>query len=133
VSSDRDGVHLTRLGHALQHEKGALDLFIKSLDPHVAHRRSFSRMPMPPLIVEEGQFDDAPIDIHPEDVRQGYNYIDETRRDQLEDGSDGDGSGDIYSEGSEDDFTRVEDEDWEIAERGTRLSFTAVLHFYVSS
>lgn len=81
---------------------------------------------MPPLIVEEGQFDDAPIDM---DVRQGYNYIDETRREHLEDSSEGDDSDDIHSEGSEDDFTRVEDEDWEIAERGTRLSLAAVLLF----
>jgi hypothetical protein len=83
---------------------------------------------MPPLIVQGGQFDDAPIGIH-EDVRQGYNYIDETRWDQLEDSSEGDDSDDIHSEGSEEDFTRVEDEDWEIAERGTRLSIAAVLLF----
>ena len=84
---------------------------------------------MPPLIVEEGQFDDAPIDILPADVRQGHNYIDETRWDQLEDSSEGDDSDGIHSVGSEDDRTRVEDEDWEIAERGMRLSFAAVLLF----
>jgi hypothetical protein len=75
----------------------------------------------PPVVrVEEGQFDDAPVDVHPEDVRQGYNYIDEAPLDQLEDSSEGDDSDDIHSE---DGFTvtRVEDEDWEIAERGAHL------------
>ena len=80
-------------------------------------RRSLGRMP--------------PLVVHPEDVRQGYNDIDdsEARRNRLEDSSEGDHSDDIHSDGSEDDFTRVEDEDWEIAERGTRLSFAALLLF----
>lgn len=74
-------------------------------------------------VVEEGQFDDAPTGIHPHDVRQGFNYVDETplepSEDSSEDSEDGD---DPLSEGSDGDFTRVEDEDWEIAERGTSLN-----------
>ena len=71
--------------------------------------------------VEEGQFDDAPDDMHPEGVRQGHNNVDEISLEQIEDSSEGDN--DVYS-GSEDsdDDLRVEDEDWEIAERGTRLN-----------
>jgi len=81
-----------------------------------------------PIVVEEGQFDDAADDMHSEGVRQGYNYIDETRLEQIEDSSEGDD--DVYSESeeSDDDLTRVEDEDWEIAERGTRLN-PAPLYF----
>ena len=75
---------------------------------------------MSSLVVEEAQFDDAPTGIHPQDVRQGYNYVDETPLEQLEDSSEG--SDDTLSEMSDDDFTRVEDEDWEIAERGTSLN-----------
>ena len=73
-------------------------------------------------VVEEGQFHDAPDDMHPENIRQGYNYIDGTPLEQMEDSSEGDS--DVYSEfeESDDDLTRVEDEDWEIAERGTRLN-----------
>ena len=66
--------------------------------------------------------EDAADDMHPGGVRQGYNYIDEIRLGQIEDSSEGDD--DVYSESeeSDDDLTRVEDEDWEIAERGTRLN-----------
>jgi hypothetical protein len=71
-------------------------------------------MPAPEL---EGQFDDAPIDKLPEDLRQQYNYIDDTppehHSDDLSEGDD-----DSDSEELHDDFARVEDEDWEIAERG---------------
>ncbi|KAN0123286.1 RIO1 family domain containing protein [Russula decolorans] len=70
-------------------------------------------MPAPEL---EGQFDDAPIDKLPEDLRQQYNYIDDTppehHSDDLSEGDD-----DSDSEELHDDFARVEDEDWEIAER----------------
>lgn len=70
--------------------------------------------------VEEGQFDDAPDDMHPEGVRQ-RNDIDETSIEQIEDSSEGDNG--VYSESEDsDDDLRVEDEDWEIAERGTRLN-----------
>ena len=69
--------------------------------------------------VEEGQFDDAPDHMHPEGVRQGHNDIDETPIEQIEDSS---GDNDVYSESEDsDDDLRVEDEDWEIAERGTCL------------
>jgi hypothetical protein len=73
-------------------------------------------------IVDEGQFDDAADNMHPKGVRQGYNYIDETRLEQIGDSSECDD--DVYSESEEsgDDSTRVEDEDWEIAERGTCLN-----------
>ena len=70
--------------------------------------------------VEEGQFDDAPDDMHPEGVRQ-RNDIDETSIEQIEDSSEGDNG--VYSESEDsDDDLRVEDEDWEIAERGTLLN-----------
>jgi hypothetical protein len=68
----------------------------------------------PPAAVElEGQFDDAPIDKLPGDFRQQYNYVDDTPSDDISEGDD-----DIDSEDLDDDFARVEDEDWEIAERG---------------
>jgi hypothetical protein len=67
----------------------------------------FCRMPAPEL---EGQFDDAPIDKLPEDIRQQYNYIDDTPSEHSDD--------DFDSEELDDDHARVEDEDWEIAERG---------------
>jgi hypothetical protein len=73
----------------------------------------FCRMPAPE---HEGQFDDAPIDKLPEDVRQQYNYIDDTPPEHSDGTSEGDD--DFDSEELDDDFARVEDEDWEIAERG---------------
>jgi len=81
-------------------------------------------------VVEEGQFDDAPDDMHPEGVRQGHSYMDETLLEQIEDSSEGDS--DVYSESedSDDDLTRVEDEDWEIAERGTRFESFAALFLF---
>jgi RIO kinase 1 len=80
--------------------------------------------PPPPPAVEEGQFDDAPIDKLPEDFRQGVNYIDSSPE-QSEDSSEGDDDFD-----SDDDLARVEDEDWEIAERGGCSSPTLL---YLSS
>ncbi|KAI0247125.1 RIO1 family-domain-containing protein [Lactifluus subvellereus] len=72
---------------------------------------------MPPLspAVEDGQFDDAPIDSHPESSQRRYNYIDDTPLEPSEDSSEGDD--DLFSEGSQDGIARAEDEDWEIAER----------------
>ena len=70
-------------------------------------------MPAPEL---EGQFDDAPIDKLPKDLRRQYNYIDDTPPEHSDDISDGDD--DFDSEELHDDFARVEDEDWEITERG---------------
>jgi hypothetical protein len=54
---------------------------------------------------------DAPID---DSSLRRYNYIDDTPLEHSEDSSEGDD--DLYSEDLDD--TRVEDEDWEIAERG---------------
>jgi hypothetical protein len=71
--------------------------------------------PPPPPAVEEGEFDDAPIASHTEDNRGGDNYIDDTPE-QSEDISEDD---DDFDSDEPDDLTRVEDEDWEIAERGT--------------
>jgi hypothetical protein len=68
--------------------------------------------PPPPPAVEEGQFDDAPTDRLPKGFRQD-NYSDDTAPEQSEDSSEGDDDFD-----SDDDLARVEDEDWEIAERG---------------
>lgn len=75
-------------------------------------------MPAPPLAaeLEEGQFDDAPIDKLPEEVRQQHNYIDDSPQEHSDGISEGDDDFDFEELG--DDFTRVEDEDWEIAERG---------------
>lgn len=73
----------------------------------------FCRMPAPEL---EGQFDDAPIDKLPEDIRQQYSYIDDTPSEHSDDISEGDD--DFDSEELDDYHARVEDEDWEIAERG---------------
>ena len=72
-------------------------------------------MAPPPPVIEQGQFDDAIID-HPEDFRQRYNYIDETPPEQSE--SEELESSDSEDSESDDDFAQVEDEDWEIAERG---------------
>jgi hypothetical protein len=73
----------------------------------------FLRMPAPEL---EGQFDDAPIDKLPEGFRQQYNHIDDTSPELSDDISGADD--DFDSEELDDAFARVEDEDWEIAERG---------------
>jgi hypothetical protein len=70
-------------------------------------------MPAPKL---EGQFDDAPIDKLPEDSRQQYNRSDDTSPEHSDDISEGDD--DFDSEELDNDFARVEDEDWEITERG---------------
>jgi hypothetical protein len=80
--------------------------------------------PPPPPAIEEGQFDNAPTDKLPEDFRQGVNYIDDSSPDQSEDSSEGDDDFD-----SDDDLARVEDEDWEIAERG-ECSNPMLQYFY---
>lgn len=72
--------------------------------------------PPPPAVELEGQFDDAPIDKIPEDFRQQYNYIDDTSPELSDDISEG--NDDFDSEELDDDLARVEDEDWEVAERG---------------
>jgi hypothetical protein len=64
-----------------------------------------------------GQFDDAPIDKFPEDFRQQCNYIDDTAPDHSDDISEDDDDDSDFEE-LDDHFARVEDEDWEIAERG---------------
>jgi hypothetical protein len=79
----------------------------------------------PPPAVEEGQFEDAPIDRHPDDYRGGDNYIDDTPSEQSEDSSEED---DDFDSDDPDTLARVEDEDWEIAERGTRQNPT-LLYF----
>jgi hypothetical protein len=58
------------------------------------------------LAVEDSQFDHS----------QRNGYICDTSPEQSEDSSDEDD--DIHSEDLEANFARVEDEDWEIAERG---------------
>jgi hypothetical protein len=73
-------------------------------------------MPAPPSppAVEFGQFNDAPVDKPPEDFRQQYNYIDDTSPEHSDDISEGDDDFDSEDGG----FARVEDEDWEVAEKG---------------
>ena len=70
-----------------------------------------------PLHIVPGQFDDALEDAEQRDPRQGGHYIDD---DQLlawsEPSEDEDDIDQLSGDGFEDD--RVEDEDWEIAERG---------------
>jgi hypothetical protein len=67
-----------------------------------------------PLDIVPGQFDDALEDAEPHNPRQGGHYIDD---DQLLEWSEP--SEDEDDQPSGDDFEdRVEDEDWEIAERG---------------
>ena len=73
-------------------------------------------VPPPTTELEEGQFDDAPIDKLPKDFREQYNCIDDTPPEHADDVSEDDD--DFDSEELDDDFARVEDEDWEIAERG---------------
>jgi len=86
-------------------------------------------MPAPPPAIEERQFDDTPIDKLPEDFRQQFNYVDETPSDSddISDGGD-----DFRSDEPDDDLARVEDEDWEITERG-RCSNLALQHFSFDS
>ncbi|KAI0272918.1 RIO1-domain-containing protein [Russula aff. rugulosa BPL654] len=71
--------------------------------------------PPPPPAVELGRFDDAPIDKLPEDFRQQYNHIDDTSPEHSDETSEG--NDDFDSEELDGDFARVEDEDWEIAEK----------------
>lgn len=67
-----------------------------------------------PLDIAPGQFDDALEDAEQRDPRQGGHYIDD---DQLLEWSEpSDGEDQLSGDDFEDD--RVEDEDWEIAERG---------------
>lgn len=89
-------------------------------------------MPMPPvaeLTIEDGQFDDAPEEVSglpssqptiQPNLRDGHSYVDEAilewsdeSPDEVQDTEDEEGS---------DEFNRVEDEDWEIAEKGTSQS-----------
>lgn len=69
-----------------------------------------------PLDIVPGQFDDALEDAGQHDPRQGGHFVDDDQllewSESSEDGDDDQLSGDNF----EDD--RVEDEDWEIAERG---------------
>lgn len=68
--------------------------------------------------VEHGQFDDAPEQHHIENsVNRGAGaYIDTHEFDEDEDVEDEDSDSDEIDETWEED--RVEDEDWEVAERG---------------
>ena len=65
-----------------------------------------------------GQFDDAPEDQTTQqiDSRQGPAYIDDATL-EWSDPEDGSGDDEVYEEDYTDD--RVEDEDWEVAERGS--------------
>jgi len=77
-------------------------------------------------ILEPGQFDDAPEDTVPlQDTRPDHAYIDTIDANDLdidEEGEDIDeeDDSDYYDESYE---TRVEDEDWENAERGLPYSY----------
>ena len=87
---------------------------------HAEQILHFCRMPAtpppPPPAVEFGRFDDAPIDKLPEDFRKQYNHIDDTSPEHSDETSEG--NDDFDSEELDGDFARVEDEDWEIAEKG---------------
>jgi len=77
--------------------------------------------------LEPGQFDDAPEDIvpTPQDTRPDHAYIDTVDPNDLDIGEededfDEEDDSDFYDEAYE---TRVEDEDWENAERGMDFSY----------
>lgn len=86
-----------------------------------------STMPMPPVAepaIEDGQFDDAPEELaglpssqqHVQsNVRDGHSYVDEA---VLEWSDESPEEEDTEDEEGSDEFNRVEDEDWEIAEKG---------------
>ena len=80
---------------------------------------------MPEPHIEEGQFDDAPedlVDARPPnavDPRAGFTFIDEANLDWSDGDEDTDEDEYDLEPEETDSYTRVEDEDWEIAERGT--------------
>jgi hypothetical protein len=82
-----------------------------ALQPSVTHKVS---------AVGDGQIDDT-SNSHAEVSRHGHNYIDDTV-DQLEynseEGSDSELELDSEELDRDDGFDRVEDEDWEIVEKG---------------
>jgi hypothetical protein len=82
----------------------------------------------PSSLAVNSQSDDSLIGSHLESYLRGIGCIGDTSPEQSEDSSDVDE--DIHSEYLEDNFARVEDEDWEIAERGKkRVSYTIILPF----
>lgn len=72
------------------------------------------------LDIVHGQFDDALENVEQHDPRQGGRYIDDHQLLEWSEPSDDEDGGDDIDQLSGDDFEddRVEDEDWEIAERG---------------
>jgi hypothetical protein len=96
---------------------------------------------LPPLIMPVeasaqpvvGQFDDAPgdaTDLSSADPREGHQFIDEAILEWSEPSEDDD-----FEDEDEYDSNRVEDEDWEIAERGLyylseRPRINRIIRFY---
>jgi len=68
--------------------------------------------------IEDGHFDDPPEDSNTttqtrSGVRDNHNYIDESVLEWSDDASEDEGDEELLDE-----YDRVEDEDWEITERG---------------
>lgn len=72
-----------------------------------------------PLDIVPGQFDDALEDAEQHDPRQGGHFIDDDRFLEWSSEDEDDDIDQLSGDDFEDD--RVEDEDWEIAERGESL------------
>ncbi|KIJ62642.1 hypothetical protein HYDPIDRAFT_94239 [Hydnomerulius pinastri MD-312] len=72
---------------------------------------------MPTEIIEHGQFDDAPEGVRPPDPRQGGNFIDDDQLLEWSEPSDNEDEDEPELSGDDFEDNRVEDEDWEIAER----------------
>lgn len=72
-----------------------------------------------PLDIVPGQFNDAVEDAEQHDPRHGGHYIDDAQLLEWSEPSDDDDIDQLSGDDFEDD--RVEDEDWEIAERGTSV------------
>lgn len=72
-----------------------------------------------PLDIVPGQFDDASEDTEHHNPRQGGHYIDDDQLLEWSEPSEDELSGDDFGH-------RVEDEDWEIAERGGSAFDTSV-------
>lgn len=74
-----------------------------------------------PLETVPGQFDDTLEDALQHDPRRAGHYIDDHKHDELLEWSEPSGDEDDQLSRDDFEFDRVEDEDWEIAERGGLL------------
>ena len=100
---------------------GCGPLVYMALQSSIPHR-------VPALSASNGHIDDS-FNSRAEDTRHGHNYIDNLV-DQLDDSSEGehDDELELYSEElyHDDGFDRVEDEDWEIVEKGEQITHCGI-------